>query len=226
MTFSAVAQEQDHSAEHGGQFYHRFQLEAGPGMDENNRHLYSGELDGWIGTDENRLRIDSNIFRAGAATEQVGIKLLYSRNLSTFWDLQFGLRQDTRPETTTTYLTFGFEGLAPYFFATEMHLFVSEQGDVSLQLRQENELLLTQRLILQPFLQASLFMQDVPELNAGAGLGEAEIGLQLRFEFTRKFAPFAQIKYEHKFGDTASMAIVKGRDRNTISAIFGLRLLF
>lgn len=225
MTFSAIAQEQDHSAEHGGQFYHRFQLEVGSGMAVNDQHLYSGELDGWIGTDENRLRIDSNIFRAGADTEQAGIKLLYSRNLSTFWDVQVGLRQDTRPETTT-YLTFGVEGLAPYFFATDMHLFVSEQGDVSLQLRQENDLLLTQRLILQPFLQASLMLQDVPELNAGAGLSEAEIGLQFRYEFTRKFAPYARIGYEHRFGDTAAMAIAKGHDRNTISAMFGLRLLF
>ncbi len=118
------------------------------------------------------------------------------------------------------------EGLAPYFFETNLHAFVSEQGDVSLQLRQENELFLTQRLILQPFLETSLFMQDVPYLDTGAGLSEAEIGLQLRYEFTRNFAPYARLGYERKLGETASIAIANGHDRDTINAILGVRLLF
>ena len=158
-------------------------------------------------------------------SEQAELRLMYSRNIATFWDAQIGVRQDTHPNSIT-YFTLGVEGLAPYFFETNLHAFVSEQGDVSLQLRQENELFLTQRLILQPFLETSLFMQDVPYLDTGAGLSEAEIGLQLRYEFTRNFAPYARLGYERKFGETASIAIANGHDRDTINAILGVRLLF
>ena len=225
VTFPILAQNIDHAAEHGGQLYHRLQIDVSGGIAEHDQHLFDWELDGWIGSDENRLKIDAYGLYKNGSSEQAELRLMYSRNIATFWDAQIGVRQDTRPDSIT-YFTLGVEGLAPYFFETNLHAFVSEQGDVSLQLRQENELFLTQRLILQPFLETSLFMQDVPYLDTGAGLSEAEIGLQLRYEFTRNFAPYARLGYERKFGETASIAIANGHDRDTINAILGVRLLF
>lgn len=225
VSFTGLAQYADHSAEHGGQLYHRFLLEAGTGADEHDLHLANWELDGWVGSDENRLRIDGSGKYTGGSTEHAELQLMYSRNISTFWDAQIGLRQDFRPDQIS-YLAVGIDGLAPYFFETKVHAFVSEQGDMSIQFRQENDLLLTQRLVLQPFLEASLFLQDVPELATGVGLAQAQIGLQLRHEFTRKIAPYASVAYERKFGDTASLAIVNGLDRDTINIMVGLRLQF
>lgn len=224
-TFQVTAQPVDHTAEHGGQSYHRFQFDIASGLDNSDRHLTDWELDGWIGSDENRMKIEADGKYSGTSTEQAQLRLLYSRNIATFWDAQIGLRQNIQPDSIT-YFTFGIEGLAPYFFETGLYAFVSEQGDVSLQLRQENELLLTQQLILQPFLQADLFLQDVPELDTGAGLSGAEIGLQLRYEITRKFAPYLRFSYERKFGETASIAIANGNRRDTINTMIGLRLLF
>ncbi len=225
VTVPVMAQNIDHAAEHGGQLYQRLQIEVGAGVDNHDLHLFDWELDGWIGTDENRLRIDAYGHYEDGSSAQAELRLLYSRNVSTFWDAQIGLRQATRPDSIS-YFTLGIEGLAPYFFETNLHAFISERGDISLQLRQENELFVTQRLILQPFLHASLFLQDVAYLDTAAGLTEAEVGLQLRYEFTREFAPYAHIGYERKFGETASIAIANGRNRDTMNAIVGVRLLF
>ena len=84
-------------------------------------------------------------------------------------------------------------GLAPYFFETEAHIFISEEGYVSANIRQENDLLLTQKLILQPYAEINLFAQDVPDRDIGAGISDGKIGLQTRYEITRKFAPYVDI---------------------------------
>ena len=120
----------------------------------------------------------------------------------------------------------GFEGLAPYFFETEAHLFVSDEGDVSARLRQENDFLITQRLILQPYLEANFYAQDVADKEIGAGLSNGEIGLQTRYEITRKFAPYLDLRYERKFGETSSIAKSNGEDNNDFIAAIGLRIMF
>lgn len=225
MSVSVYAQQEDHMAEHGGKLFHRFRLEAETGMREYDQNLTDWKLDGWYGSDKNRIRIDGSGVYVSGSSEHTELSVMYARNLSTFWDAQIGVRQDTRPESVS-YLSFGIEGLAPYFFETDLHAFVSEDGDVSVQLRQENDVLLTQRLILKPLLQANLFLQDVPGLETGAGLTDAKIGLQLRYEYTRKIAPYASMAYERKFGKTASIAIANGIDRDTINMAVGLRFLF
>ena len=139
--------------------------------------------------------------------------------------MQAGLRHDTQPQSTS-YAVFGVEGLAPYFFETEAHLFVSDEGDVSARLREENDFLVTQRLILQPYAEVNLFAQDVPEQEIGAGIADGEIGLQTRYEFTRKFAPYIDVRYERKFGETSSIAKSNGEDNDDFIASLGLRLMF
>ena len=120
----------------------------------------------------------------------------------------------------------GFEGLAPYFFETEAHVFVSDEGDVSARLRQERDFLITQRLIVQPYLEANLYAQDVADQEVGAGLANAEFGIQTRYEITRKFAPCVDVRYERKFGETSSIAKKNGEDNDDFIASLGLRLMF
>ena len=150
---------------------------------------------------------------------------MYSRNISNFWDAQIGLRHDTQPDPLA-HGVIGIEGLAPYFFKTEAHLFISEDGDLSARIRQKNEFLLTQKLITQPYVEADLYAQDVPELETGAGISKAEFGIQTRYEITRAFAPYVDIKYERKFGETSSIAKRNGEDNDTIISTVGVKLLF
>lgn len=225
------AMAQDHSAhadmahEHGGGIFHMFRLETDVGSNTDGTSLQGWDLDGWIGTDENKLWLKSEGERADNKLESAEFWALYSRNVSTFWDAQAGIRYDTKPESTA-YLTLGINGLAPYWFETEAHLFVSEHGDVTARLRQENDLLLTQQLILQPYVEVNLSAQDVHEQDIGAGVTDGKIGLQTRYEFTRKFAPYVDVHYGRKFGETSSIAKNHGEDNDELVGAIGLRLMF
>lgn len=210
--------------EHGGQIFHMFRLETDTGINRGNS-ISSWDLDGWIGTDENKLWIKSEGEHNDGKLEDAEVWAMYSRNIDTFWDAQAGIRYDFEPRGNA-YFVAGFTGLAQYNFETEAHLFVSEHGDVTARLREENDFLVTQKLILQPYAEVNLSAQDVPEQDIGAGISDGKIGLQTRYEFTRKFAPYIDIHYGRKFGETASLARSDGEDKDELVGAIGLRLMF
>ena len=135
--------------------------------------IASWDVKGWVGTDEDKLHLKTEGEHKDGKLESAEIWALYSRNIATFWDAQAGIRYDFKPESTT-YLTFGFNGLAPYWFETEAHLFISDKGDVSARLREENDFLILQKLILQPYAEVNLFAQDVSDQDVGAGLSDGK----------------------------------------------------
>jgi copper resistance protein B len=212
-------------AEKGAAVYHALRLETGFGMQDDSAGIADWDLNGWVGTDEDKLWIRSEGERENGITTTAEFWAMYSRNIEMFWDVQLGIRHDTQPGALT-YGVVGLEGLAPYFFETEAHLFISEDGDVSVRLRQENDFLLTQKLILQPYAEANLFAKDVPELGIGSGLADGEIGIQARYEVTRGFAPYLDIRYERKFGETSSIAKNGGESSESTVGTVGLRFLF
>lgn len=217
--------DESHKSEHGGQIFHAMRLETDIGASRDGT-LYSWDFDGWIGTDENKLWLKSEGEKLdGETTEASEYWAMYSRNVATFWDAQVGLRLDEQPNSTS-YFVAGVEGLAPYFFETEAHMFVSEDGDVTARLRQENDFLITQRLITQPYVEVNFAAQDVPELEIGSGITSGEFGIQTRYEITRKFAPYVDLRYERKFGETSSIAQKHGENRDDAIASVGLRLMF
>ena len=213
-----------HAKEHGGQIFSIFMFEMGGGLSDGDGTV-DWHFNGWIGTDDNKLWLKSKGERTDGETEDAELWALYSRNVATFWDAHIGVRYDVEPKSVT-YLVLGIEGLAPYFFETEAHLFVAGNGDISARLRLENDLLLTQRLILQPHLEVNLYAQDVPKLDVGAGLSNTEIGFQTRFEITRKFAPYIDLTYDCTFGETSSIARSHGEDVDAVRITVGLRLMF
>jgi len=226
LSTSALAEEMTHdmAKEHGSGIFHMFQLEAGYGGGKDGT-VVSWDLDGWMGTDENKLWLKSEGERSDGHLEDAEVWALYSRNVGTFWDVQAGIRHDFQP-TSTTYAVVGVNGLAPYFFETEAHLFFSDEGDASTRLRGERDFLLTQKLILQPYAEINLYAQDVPDNDIGAGFSSGEIGLQTRYEITRKFAPYVDARYGRKFGETSSIAKSNGEDNDEFIGSVGLRLMF
>lgn len=217
----AAAQEAD--AAHGLDLFHRIETE----LDYAGRHggLWNWNVDGWIGGDTERLWIRSEGEIADGDFEKAEAQLYYGRNVHPYWDVLAGVRQDFAPRGET-YLAAGITGLAPYFFETDATAFVSTQGDVSTRLEQSFELLLTQRLIAEPHVEVNLFAQDVPELGAGAGVSDIEAGLQLRYEVTRKFAPYADLVWERDLGETASITRANGEDVEDTTLRFGVRMWF
>lgn len=226
----AFAEDMKHSMndammkEHRGGTFHSFRLETDYGGGQNGS-VATWDLDGWIGGDDDKLWIKSEGEHVDGDLEQAELWAMYSHNIGTFWDAQAGVRYDFKPQGKA-YLVAGFDGLAPYFFETEAHLFVSDEGDVTARIREENDFLLTQKLILQPYAEINLSAQDVEEQDIGAGFTNGEIGLQTRYEITRKFAPYIDVRYERKFGETSSIAKDNDEDNDDVIGSIGLKFMF
>lgn len=187
--------------------------------------LFTWDVDGWVGGDFERVWLRSEGEVADDELETAEAQTYYGWNVATFWDALVGLRQDFEPRGET-YLATSVVGLMPYFFETEASLFVSTEGDVSLRLEQSFDLLITQRLIAEPHLEANLFAQDVPERDVGAGISDIELGLQLRYEIIRQFAPYLDLVWERKLGETARRARAAGDDPEEATLRLGLRFWF
>src|SRR5204862_6713681 len=79
---------------------------------------WSGE--GWVGTDYDKFWVKTEGFRRSNGTVDDGRhEFLYSRAISTYFDLQGGLRGDVDSHRNRNWAAFGFEGLAPLFFHVE-----------------------------------------------------------------------------------------------------------
>lgn len=187
--------------------------------------LVNWDAEAWIGGDDGKLWLKSEGENLDGDFESAEFQALYSRNIATFWDVQAGLRQDFEPDGTT-YLAAGFQGLAPYFFETEAHLFLSDDADLSFRLRQSLDVLITQRLVLEPHVELNVFAGDVPERGIGAGFSDIEAGLQLRLEITRKFAPYVDLVWESDLGETATIARAAGGRVEETTLRAGLRFWF
>ena len=188
---------------------------------------YRWDGQAWFGGDINRLWLKTEgegVFREGVDSAE--IQALYSRAVGPYFNLQAGVRHDFQPKPTRTYATVGFEGLAPYQFEVEGAVFLSDKGDILGRLEGYYDQRITQRLILQPRVELNLAAQDVPKNRIGAGLTNAELGLRLRYEIRREFAPYIGISYDAKTGRTADYARADGKSATATSLVAGVRFWF
>ena len=216
----ATAQAHEHDA-----IFHALRLEIDAGESRENESVAIWDLDGWIGGDTHKLWLKSEGTVSDHETENSEAWALYSYNADTFWDVQAGVRYDNRPASVAYFVT-GVTGLMPFFVETVAHAFVSDAGDVCAHLHLECDWLLTQKLIAQPYFEINAFAQEVKELEIGSGLSDTKLGLQLRYEITRKFAPYIAVEYERLYGDTADYAHRRGEDSGDSTIKAGVRLLF
>lgn len=186
---------------------------------------WSGQ--GWVGTDYDKFWIKSEGFvRNNGRIEDGRHEFLYDRAISTYFDLQGGLRSDIDSRPTRNWAAFGLQGLAPLFFNLEATGYVSDQGHLAARVEASYDLLLTQQLILQPQVELNLYSKADPARLVGAGLSDIDTGLRLRYEVSRKFAPYIGVAYEGKFGQTAGFARRAGEGTGGVRFVFGIRSWF
>ena len=194
---------------------------------EGNETLF-WDLQAWIGTDYHRLYLESEgeYLLDSEDVEEAEIELLYGFNISVFWDLRIGLRHDFEPKPSRTFAAIGLQGLAPYWFEVETTAYISDEGDISATLEAEYDILLSQRLILQPLIETDIALQQVEENRVGQGFNDIELGLRLRYEIRREFAPYIGVSWSRKLGETADMAEDEGEDIDVTSFVAGIRFWF
>ena len=180
----------------------------------------------WIGGDLNRLWLRSEGESHAREVESAFVDALWGRRISRWWDLVAGVRQDFRPGPGRTWVGGGIQGLAPMFFEVEATAFVGPGGRTLARLEADYSLLVTNRLILQPLVEAELLGKADPERQRGAGLTSFETGLRLRYEFRREFAPFVGVTWNRSLFGTADFARAAGEDVGSTRIAVGLRTWF
>ena len=184
------------------------------------------DAEGWVGKDLNKLWIKTDGEYVDGRVEETELQALYSRAIAPFWDLQAGWRRDIRPTPDRDWFAFGIKGLAPYYFDVDAALFVGENGRTSARLQLEYEFMLTQRLILVPEAEVNFYGKDDPAVGIGSGLADTELGLRLRYEIRREFAPYIGINWIHLYGDTADYAREEDEDTDNFQFVAGVRFWF
>jgi copper resistance protein B len=189
------------------------------------RDALAWEGQAWYGNDYTKLRVKSEGERV--AGEYEGRAELYvDRVVARWWNLQAGVRQDFGEGPSRSWAAFGVQGLAPYWFEVEATAYVGEQGRTAAIFSGEYEILLTQRLILQPKIEFDLYGKADRENGIGTGLADMELALRLRYEFRREFAPYVGVVWTRLYGETADFARQEGHDTDDLQLVAGLRVWF
>lgn len=218
---------QQMTREHGGTTTSQLIFNIAEVQPQDGRDGYRWDGEFWLGGDINRLTLKSEgEGRFGERLEGGEVQALYSWALDPYWNLQAGVRQDFGRGPSRSYVTVGVEGLAPHWFEVEGAVFLSDKGDLFGRAEAYYDQRITQRLVLQPRAELNFSVQDVPENRIGPGLSNVELGLRLRYEISREFAPYIGISYERKAGRTARYARIDGEDVESANAVVGVRFWF
>lgn len=190
-----------------------------------NDPTWDGQL--WAGTDLNRLWIKSEGRVNSEGRVEDGIhEALYSRAITSFFDLQLGIRYDLDSAPSRGWAAFGIQGLAPYFLDVEATAYVSDSGHFAGRLRGTYDLLITQRLILQPDVELNFYSKSDRARDVGPGLSELDAGIRLRYEITRKLAPYLGVSYRANFGPTARFVRSHRESAEDFRFVLGFRAWF
>jgi len=200
------------------------ELEYAKGRDARGQNL---NLEAWYGGDYNKLWLKAEGERRGGRLDAFRTEALWDHAVATFWSTQLGLRHDNGGGgRSRSWLAFGVQGLAPYWFETEATAYVGSGGTLAARVELRYELLLTQKWILQPKLEANFYSKNDPQRGIGSGLSDMELGVRLRYEVTRQFAPYVGVTWSRKFGNTASYARQADERVKNTQLVAGVRLWF
>jgi copper resistance protein B len=183
---------------------------------------------GWIGTDMNKLWFKSEGFVENGKASDGDTEALYDRPIPylRYFDAQAGVRYDLDSDRGRTWGAIGIQGLAPNFFDFEPTFYFSNGGRFAGRLMGSYDLLLTQRLILQPEIEMNFYSKRDPSRAIGSGLSDLDTGLRLRYEICRKFAPYIGVAYTGKFGESADFTRTEGGIVNDVRFVFGIRVWY
>jgi copper resistance protein B len=208
-------------------FYHLLfdQLE-GRTNGPDNEFRWDGE--GWIGTDMNKLWFKSEGFVEHGRMTDGDQEALYDRPIPylRYFDFQAGVRYDLDSDPGRTWGAIGIEGLAPYFFEFAPTFYFSNRGFFAGRIEGSYDILITNRLIAQPQFEMNFYSKSNRSRGIGSGLSELDTGLRIRYEISRRFAPYIGFAYTGAFGETTTFTREEGGIVNDPRFIFGARVWY
>lgn len=180
----------------------------------------------WYGKNLDKLWLKFEGEHADGHWQDLRTEALWAHAIAPFWDTQAGVRHDSGVGPDRTWAAFGIEGLAPYWFETEATIYLGQGGRTAARVAMEYEARFTQRLILQPSLEANWYGRDDQQRGIGSGLSDTEIGLRLRYELRREFAPYIGLVWKQSFGRTADFVRARGGHADDLQFVAGVRVWF
>jgi copper resistance protein B len=192
----------------------------------NSEFRWDGEA--WAGTDMNKLWLKSEGFVNNGEMTDGDQEALYNRPIPRmrYFDAQAGVRADLDSGPKRVWGAIGIEGLAPHFFEFEPTFYFRDGGHLAARVQGSYDLLLTQRLIAQPELEMNLYSKQDPARGIGTGLSDIDTGIRLRYEFSRKFAPYVGFAYDGTFGSTATFARQAKESVSNPRFVFGVMIWY
>ena len=192
-----------HLNEHGGQIYQTTKFSNEWIVDKDGKGSLGSSFETLIGTDENRMFVEANMNKAESNDPKYDVSALYSRNVAAFWDVQAGVRYSEDKNNRNSNRidgVIGLLGLAPYFFETKAYLYGGENNFWGASFEFDRDLLLTQKLITQPYIAADIVFNDNSDFATKSGLSELKTGLKTRYEINKRIRPFVDVAYQYEKG--------------------------
>jgi copper resistance protein B len=163
--------------------------------DDDGRFATAWETDAWWGNDIDKLWLRSEGETNAQGTRDARAELLWDHAFSTFWDWRLGARDDFGAGPSRQWLAFGVQGLAPYWFDLGATFYVGQQGRAAARLEASYDLRVSRHLLLTPNLELNIYDRRDPLREVRAGLSDAQLGLRLRYEISRRFAPYVGVNW-------------------------------
>ncbi len=180
----------------------------------------------WLGGDFDKLWIKTEGNVPAGKTRPAKAEAFWAHAILPFWDTQLGVRHDFSGAASREWAAFGVQGVAPYWFDVELTGYLGQAQRTAVRLKTEYEIHLTQRLIFKPEIELNAYGKPDRAHAIGAGLSDGQFAVRLRYEFTRRFAPYVGYLYERKLAGSATLARQAGDTPIDHRAVAGVQFLF
>jgi copper resistance protein B len=187
-----------------------------------NAAAWQGE--GWYGGDYDKAWVRSEGESYAGRSEDARAELFWDHVVARWWSLEVGGRQDFGSGPARSWAALGVRGLAPLDVDVEATVYAGTAARTAARLKVEYELLFTQRLVLQPEIELNFYGRSDPARDVGAGMADLEVGLRLRYELRREFAPYAGVVWARHVGATGDSPGAAAPNWNELSLAVGLRV--
>lgn len=185
------------------------------------------DFEAWAGYDLTKLWFLSHGEAEDGEYAHSEQQLRLARAVTAYWEAYAGWRvDDDRHHGDQHWLAVGLQGLAPYYWDSDIALYADGDGNSQLRLESEYEFMITQRWVLVPDVELTINGSDRPDEAEESGVSLMEAGLRLRYEFAPELGPYIGVHHEQSLGQTADLRRAAGEETRETRWLVGFSAWF